>query len=544
MLGGVPTDAAVTSTQPSNDHPGGEPGGNPVGEPGGNPVGNPDGAAHYPLGAYGSGDGEPEGTPVGVGLDALAEADPDAPAVTCGDLTLSRADLAQRSNRLARQLSRLGVTQGSLVTIGLPNSAEFYVAVVAAWKLGAIPQPVSARLPASELSALLGVADPPVVIGLEAADGRPWLPAGFEPDPTISGEPLPPCTPPSWKAPTSGGSTGRPKIIIAGGAGTVETVTARSAALRIAPDEVFLVTAPLYHNAPFMFSLVALVNGGHVVVMERFDPADVLEQVRRHRVTWLYAVPTLMGRMLRLPDEVRAAADLSSVRTLLHVGAPCPEHVKRGWLAWIEPSKIVELYGGTESIAVCMIDGESWLRRPGSVGRPTSGELLITDDDFRPLPPREPGEVWQRPPTGVRTYRYLGATARTRDGWESIGDMGWLDEDGYLYLTDRRQDMILVGGANVYPAEVEAALEEHPRVLSSAVIGLPDDDLGNVVHAIVQTDDSPGDPVSDEQLTEHMRRKLASYKVPRSFERSPEPLRDDAGKVRRAALREARLPRR
>jgi len=518
MLDGVPTDTAVTSTQPSGDEPGDR--------------------TSYPLSAYGVGDGVADGTPVGAGLDALAEADPDAPAVTCGELTLSRAELGRRANRLARQLARLGVRRGSLVTIGLPNSTEFYLAVVAVWKLGAIPQPVSARLPAAELTALLEVAESPVVIGLDPGDGRPWLPPGFEPDPTISDQPLPPATPPSWKAPTSGGSTGRPKIIIAGGAGTVETITARSDALRIGPDEVFLVTAPLYHNAPFMFSLIALVNGGHVVVMERFDAADVLDQVRRHRISWLYAVPTLMGRMLRLPEPVRAAADLSSVRTLLHVGAPCPEHVKRGWLAWIAPSKIVELYGGTESLAVCMIDGVDWLRRPGSVGRPTTGELLITDDEFTPLPPGEAGEVWQRPPAGIQTYRYLGATARARDGWESIGDMGWLDTDGYLHLTDRRQDMILVGGANVYPAEVEAALEEHPRVLSSAVIGLPDEDLGNVVHAIVQTDD---DSVTDQELTEHVRAKLAPYKVPASFERSAEPLRDDAGKVRRAALRAARI---
>jgi bile acid-coenzyme A ligase len=534
MLDGVPTDATATSTQPDNqpehqpDHRQRQPASGD--------------ATRYPLSAYGVTDGAPEGTPLGVGLDALAEADPDAPAVTCGDVTMSRAELARRSNRLARHLAGLGVERGALLTIGLPNGLDFYVAAVAAWKLGAIPQPVSARLPASELAALLTVADPPVVVGLEPSDGRPWLPRGFEPDPALSDGPLPPSTPPSWKAPTSGGSTGRPKIILAAGAGTMETVTARGDVLRIGPDEVFLVTAPLYHNAPFMFSLIALVSGGHVVVMERFDAADVLERVRRHRVTWLYAVPTLMGRMLRLPEAVRAAADLSSVRTLLHVGAPCPEHVKRGWLAWVEPSVILELYAGTESIAVCMIDGVDWLAHPGSVGRPTSGELRITDDDFNELPDGEVGEVWQRPPAGVRTYRYLGATANARDGWQTIGDMGRVDADGYLYLSDRRQDMILVGGANVYPAEVEAALEEHPRVLSAAVVGLPDEDLGNTVHAIVQTDDSAADPVSDEQLTDHMRRKLAAYKIPASFERSAEPLRDDAGKVRRSALRAARLP--
>jgi bile acid-coenzyme A ligase len=477
-------------------------------------------------------------TPVGAGLDALAAADPATPAVTCGELTLSRAELATRSNRLARHLRDLGVRPGDLVTIGLPNGVELYVAVVAAWKLGAVPQPVSARLPAAELAALLEIAGAPVVVGLDPGDGRPWLPPGFTPDPGLDDGPLPPVVPPSWKAPTSGGSTGRPKIIVHGGEGTVEAITNRLGRLRIAPDEVFLVTAPLYHNAPFMFSLMALVAGGHVVVMPRFDPADVLDQVARHRVTWLYAVPTLMGRILRLPEPVRRAADLSGLRTVFHVGAPCPEHVKRAWLEWVDPFVVLELYAGTESIAVCMIDGEDWLRHPGSVGRPTSGEIMIGDREARPLPLGEVGEVWMRPPPGVRLYRYLGAESDRRDGWESIGDMGRVDAEGYLYLSDRRSDMILVGGANVYPAEVEAALESHPVVDSAAVIGLPDDDLGSVPHAIVRVTA----PVEDEELAAHVRERLASYKVPRGFERSPEPLRDDAGKVRRSALRAARLP--
>ena len=477
------------------------------------------------------------GTPVGAGLNALAEAAPNSPALTCAGVTLSRRELASRSNRLARHLASLGVGQDDLVTIGLPNGLEFFVAAVAAWKLGATPQPVSARLPTVELSALLRLADSPVVVGLDPGDGRPWLPIGFEPDAALDDSPLPPATPASWKAPTSGGSTGRPKIILAGGAGTVEAIGARGPAMRIASDEVFLVTAPLYHNAPVTFALMSLVLGGHVVVMERFDPADVLAHVSRYQVTWMYAVPTLMGRLLRLPEQVRAAADLTSIRTLLHVGAPCPEHVKRGWLDWLGPERVLELYGGTESIALCMIGGDDWLQHPGSVGRTTSGELLIADDDFRPLPVGRVGEVWMRPPAGTRTYRYVGAVARERDGWESIGDMGRLDEEGYLYLADRREDMILVGGANVYPAEVEAALESHPSVRSSAVIGLPDEDLGNVVHALVEV----AAPVTDDELGAHVRQRLAPYKIPSSFERSPDPLRDDAGKVRRSALRAARL---
>lgn len=475
--------------------------------------------------------------PVGTGIDLLAAADPDAPALICPDRTVTRAELAAASSRAARQFAALGVTEGSMVTIGLPNGAAFYVAVVAAWKLGAIPQPVSAKLPPAELAAIVELADSSLVVGTEAA-GRSWLPADWAPDETLSADPLPPVVPPSWKAPTSGGSTGRPKIIVAGNAGWLSSVTSRAERLRIGgPGDVFAVTAPLYHNAPFMFSLIALLRGCTLLVLDHFDGARVLEAVVRHRVAWFYAVPTLMGRILRLPAEVREAADLSGVRTLLHVGAPCPEPVKRAWIDWLGPERIVELYAGTESQAVCMIDGVEWLERPGSVGRPTSGEMRVLDEDGQPVAPGEIGEIWMRPPPDTTPYHYVGAEARSRDGWESIGDMGHIDADGYVYLADRRSDLILVGGSNVYPAEVEAALSEHPRVLSSCVVGLPDDDLGARVHAIVQLD---GD-ASDEELRAHVRARLTGTKVPATFERVDHPLRDDTGKIRRSALRAERL---
>lgn len=483
--------------------------------------------------------GVPADTAVGTVIDVLARRDPEAVALICPDGSVTRAELAAASNRAARELAALGTGPGDLVTIGLSNRASFYYAVVGAWKLGAVPQPVSAKLPPAELAALVELAGTPVVVGLPAAD-RPWLPPDWTPDPSLPADALPPAVPPSWKAPTSGGSTGRPKIILAGGAGTLGTLSARAGDLRIGGDgEVFAVTAPLYHNAPFMLSLIALVRGATVLVLDRFDGASVLDAVTRHRVTWLYAVPTLMGRILRLPDDVRAAADLSSVHTLLHVGAPCPPHVKRAWIDWLGPERVHELYAGTESLAVCMIDGTEWLRRPGSVGRPVRGEIMIGDGDGRPLPVGEVGEVWMRGPAGAASYHYLGATARERGGWTTIGDLGHVDDDGYVYLADRRDDLILVGGANVYPAEVEAALDEHPAVLSSCVIGLPDDDLGARVHAIVQLGRAGA---SDENLRAHVATRLVTAKVPATFERVTEPLRDDTGKVRRSALRAARLP--
>ncbi|WP_346091256.1 AMP-binding protein [Pseudonocardia benzenivorans] len=477
-------------------------------------------------------------TSLGETLRRLAEEAPDAPAVTDDDTTLTRAEFEDRTNRLARAFAARGVTAGSMVSIAVANRARHLESSVAAWKLGAVPQPVSHKLPAGELEAIVALADPALVVGVDPGDGRPWLPVDHDVS-EASAEPLPPVVGPSWKAPTSGGSTGRPKIIVAGQEATAEAVLARAPSLRIDRDGVFLVTAPLYHNAPFMFSLMALLQGQHVVIMSRFDAAGTLDMIARHGVTWLYVVPTMMGRMLRLPDEVRAAADLTSIRTVLHVGAPCPVHVKRAWLEWFGPETTVELYAGTESQAAAMIDGVEWLSRPGSVGRVQRGSMQVWGPDGAPLPPGEVGEIWMRPDGDAPTYRYLGAEARAKEGWESLGDMGHFDADGYLYLADRRSDMILVGGANVYPAEVEAALSEHPAVTSSAVIGLPDDDLGNTVHAIVQL----ARPLADveDDLRAHLATRLARYKQPRTYEQTDEPLRDDAGKMRRSALRAARV---
>ena len=479
---------------------------------------------------------QPELTGLGVGFDRLAAEDPDWPAVTFLDRTWTRGEMAARSNRLARRLSAIGVGEGSMVTIGLPNGPGFYEATLAAWKLGAVPQPVSYRLPPGELAALIEVADPAAVVGLDPGDGRPWV-AADEPLDDLDDGPLAPAVSPTWKAMTSGGSTGRPKLIVTTTPGVFEYVAVGGPLLRIGERETFLCTGPLYHNGPFLFSMTALMCGGHIVVMERFDAARSLELVERQGVTYMYLVPTMMSRILRLPDEERLARDMSTVRTAFHLAAPCPPHVKYAWIDWLGAGVIAELYAGTEGQAATVIDGSEWLAHPGSVGRVAMGEMRVTGAGGEELPPGEVGEIWMRPPTERPTYRYIGASAREHDGWESLGDMGWFDDDGYLYLADRQTDMILVGGANVYPAEVEAALDEHPAVLSSCVIGLPDEDYGNVVHAIVET---RGD-VSDDELRAHLAERLVSYKRPRSFERSREPLRDDAGKVRRSALREARL---
>ena len=255
---------------------------------------------------------------------------------------------------------------------------------------------------------------------------------------------------------------------------------------------------------------------------------------------WVSFVPTMLLRIWRLPEAERTRYDVSSLVRVVSSGAPCPAWLMRELIGWLGADRVFEAYGGTERIGGTLISGREWLAHPGSVGRPTGGrQIRILDEQGRELPPGEIGEVFMMPPGGRgSTYRYIGADARaTSDGWETLGDLGYVDADGFLYLVDRRTDLIVTGGANVYPAEVEAALEAHPRVRSCAVIGLPDPDLGQRVHAIVEAEP----PLGDAELREHLAQHLARGKHPRSFEYVDTPLRDEAGKVRRSALREARM---
>jgi bile acid-coenzyme A ligase len=277
--------------------------------------------------------------------------------------------------------------------------------------------------------------------------------------------------------------------------------------------------------------------------MPKFDAEETLRLIEKHRATWVYLVPTMMSRIWRLPEEVRNKYDLSSLKTLWHLAAPCPAWLKEEWINWLGPDVVWELYGGTEGVAATIISDAEWLAHKGSVGKSTpNAEIEAFGPDGKVLPRGEVGEIFMRQKPGLAsTYRYIGAETRKLDGeWESIGDIGWLDADGYLYLADRRTDMILVGGANVYPAEVEAAIDEHPLVQSSCVIGIPDDDLGARVHAIVQ----PRGGLSSEDLERHLAERLVTYKRPRSIEFTNEALRDDAGKVRRSQLREERIAKR
>ena len=469
----------------------------------------------------------------------LAAADPERVQITCGDESITRAGFEAAANRLARDLQDRGVGLGDMVTIALPNSIAWFVTAAAAWKLGAIPQPVSYRLPDAELQAIVDLADSRVVVGVEPhrLPGRTCLPQGYVPHPSVDDGPLPDVTSPAWKAPTSGGSTGRPKLIVAGDPAQMDPEARPT--LGVDPDGCLLMPGPLYHNGPVVWSCVALLGGAHLVVLPRFDAEATLAAIEQHSVDVVYLVPTMMKRIWRLPIEVRERYDLSSLRFVWHLAEPCPPWLKDAWIEWLGADRIWELYAGTEGQTATIITGTEWLEHRGSVGKPAEGSVMITDDDGNELPAGEQGEVWLRSVTrDTPSYRYVGAEARTREGgWESLGDVGWLDADGFLYLGDRLTDMILSGGANIYPAEVEAALQEHPGVRSCAVVGLPDDDMGQRVHAIVEAD--PHLDLDDVQ--QHLRDRLATYKLPRSYEVVAEPLRDDAGKVRRTALRSARL---
>jgi bile acid-coenzyme A ligase len=475
---------------------------------------------------------------LGRAFTAVADSDPDRRAVTCAAESATRGELELLSNRTARALAELGVGEGDYVTIGLPNSVAFYAAVVATWKLGAIPQPVSPRLPHREREAIVELAGSRVVLGAEPGEhaGATCLPVGWVPETSFDSTPLADRVAPAWKAPTSGGSTGRPKLIVAGDPGVIDPDA--DPGMGVVRDGVMMVPGPMYHNAPFSYSTRGLVTGNHVVTMPRFDAEATLAGVQGHRADWMLLVPTMMLRIWRL--EHREQYDLSSLRVVWHMAAPCAPWLKEDWINWLGGERIFELYAGTEAQAVTVIRGDEWMTRRGSVGRPIYGEMMVFGDDGSELPAGEVGEIYMRAPDGRVTYRYLGAEAKRRaDGWESLGDMGWIDADGYVHLTDRLGDMILSGGANIYPAEVEGAIDEHPDVRSSAVIGLPDDDLGNTVHAIVQV--APGRTVTDDDLRAHLADRLVRYKIPRTFELVTEPLRDDAGKVRRSALRAERL---
>jgi NAD(P)-dependent dehydrogenase (short-subunit alcohol dehydrogenase family) len=309
-------------------------------------------------------------------------------------------------------------------------------------------------------------------------------------------------------------------------------------------NSVDLIPSPLSHNAPFHCAVQGILSASHQVLLTKFDAELFLQLIQQYRCTFAYMVPTTMKRVWDLPESVRLSYDVSSLGGIFHMAAPCPPWLKESWCNWLGPQKIHECYGPTEATALTMIRGDEWLIRPkieglNLVGKPAYGEIKILDPETKEeLPPGTLGEVWMRHHERRITYYYRGAenTADNSTGWETVGDIGMLDEDGYVHLGDRKKDMVLIAGANVYPAEVEAALEANPLVKSAVVVGVPDDDLGNVLHAVIYTG---GAEVNTEDLKAFLKDRLSYNKIPRGFTFSEEHVRGEDGKARRSHIAES-----
>ncbi|RZN20768.1 AMP-binding protein [Bradyrhizobium sp. Leo121] len=465
----------------------------------------------------------------------------DTIAIRHGQDTLTWEQLERGANARARAFAAKGVKPGDFVAIGLPNSNAFFETTFAVWKCGATPTSLSWRLPRGEAAAVLDILKPALVVGGEPNWNAPnSLPIGFVPE-GFSDEPLAAPVSRYWKAMTSGGSTGRPKVILDHLPAVVDTTMAPPLSIPLGAS--LLNPGPLYHNAPFIVSHFALFGGGRLTGLTKFDAEETLRQIEAERVQWVNFVPTMMHRIWSLPDEVRNRYDLSSLQVVFHMAAPMPPWLKEKWIEWLGPERIWELYGGTERQGSCIISGVEWLAHKGSVGKiGETARLRIIGEDGNDVAPGETGEIYFLPNDGAgTTYHYLGAEPKRRaDGWESLGDIGRLDEDGYLYLGDRLADMILRGGANIYPAEVEAAVCAHPDVRSCVVVGLPDPEFGQRIHAIIECDPAVNAQAIADGMSDFLADRLSRYKHPESFEIVDAQVRDDSGKVRRTLLRDER----
>jgi len=488
---------------------------------------------------------------VGEIVDGFTQRVPSETVVTTIDRegnedAITRAELTDWSGRISRTLVEQGITVGDLVPIHLPTSNEFIAAAIGIFKAGGTPMPVSNRLPETELGHLLELAEAKAVISNSLTTNQclnidSLRNAKSTVDSTEKREqPISRRISNPTKALASGGSTGKPKLIVTTGDALFDPENPIIPMLmRFEPSDLKYSPGPLYHNGPFWFSINMLLRGGRLLLNERFNAQSCLETIERHQPTVLNLVPTMMQRLLREPRWHEA--DLSSVRIAWHLAAPCPAWAKEGFIEKLGGSAVLELWAATESNGLTIIDGEEWLSHRGSVGKPVGTEVLILDEHRQPLPQGEVGEIFTRMAGAAPPCEYRGAQSleSINDGFTSVGDLGWLDEEGYLYLADRRTDLIISGGANIYPAEVEAVISQHPKVKDVAVVGLKDEDLGRRVHAIIEGF-NPNDPPTLEELFALCSEQLVRYKVPRTIEIVDALPRNDAGKIRRSQLREAR----
>jgi len=440
----------------------------------------------------------------------------------------------RRSTQLARALAARGVGFGDRVGIGLHNSPQLVLSVFATWKLGAVPVPVRWDLPDWELSRLLDVVEPRVYL---SEDDLGWI-AATESDDVAEPEIV---VSPHLHGICSSGSTGTPKVILSGSPATFNpsyTIPLAETWGPVARPQTILVLAPMYHVNAFS-TFGSLLSGDRLLVLEKFDADRALDVIERHGVTTFTATPTMLQRMADAQDA--HPRTLSSLVWITQGAAPMPPTLAHRWGALIGYERLVMAYGMTEGLGVTVVRGDEWLTREGTVGRGWQGtEVRILDADGSDLPPRAIGDIYLQKPRGG--YQYLGDEPRlpsTDDGFHSGGDVGYLDEDGFLYLVDRRADLIISGGANVYPAEVEVALIDHPEIVDVVVIGLTDAQWGRRVHAVVEPRD-PSSPPTAEDVIAFAKGRLAPYKVPKTVEMVEAIPRSEATKVNRGRLIEAR----
>jgi long-chain acyl-CoA synthetase len=495
--------------------------------------------------------------------------------IVSGARKLGLEALEGRVRRIASGLASLGVAQGQCVAILMRNDIAFMEAAYAAQTLGAYAVPINWHFKAEEIAYILADCGTDVLIGhadlLEpltadmpahvttiavptppevtaayglapvqasavprALDYGPWL----QQQPSYAGE----MTMPSLTMFYTSGTTGHPKGVrrpapTAGQLLAIERM--RRDIFGIKPGIRSIVPGPLYHSAPNAFAMRAGRVGQVMVLMPRFDPIALLELIERERLDTMFMVPTMFIRLLKLPEAVRHQFDLSSLRFVVHAAAPCPHDVKRAMIDWWGPV-INEFYGSTESGAVTLASSADTLARPGTVGRAVEGaELRILDDDGRILPAGEIGEIFTRF-AEIADFTYHNKPSERAkidcDGFITSGDVGYLDKDGYLFLCDRKRDMVISGGVNIYPAEIEAVLHAMPGVKDCAVFGIPDAEFGEKLMAVVEPAD--GAALSTDAVRTHLRRHLADYKVPRAVEIGRNLPREDSGKIFKRRLRD------
>ncbi|HEY7069425.1 MAG TPA: AMP-binding protein [Acidimicrobiales bacterium] len=479
---------------------------------------------------------------------------------------VSYAELERRSNRLAHFLRASGLGRHDHYAIFMENNARYVECCSAGERAGLYYTCINSYLTPEEVAYIIDNSESKILItstakrdvALQAlaqcpriercivADGSGDGARVVNLDKAVSGFPDTPIADESLGAAMlySSGTTGRPKGILRPlpdnpPAQQLPIVDFITRLWRFRDGTIHLSPAPLYHTAPLMSVAMTIRAGGTAVIMEHFDPEQFLALVERYRVNHSVLVPTMFSRMLKLPDEVRRRYDISSLEIAIHGAAPCPMPVKEQMIAWWGPI-IHEYYAGTEDIGSTYISPEEWLAHPGSVGRPL-GECHILDADGKELAPRECGVVWFAGGRPVEYHNDPDKTASvTNDkGWRTLGDIGYLDEDGYLYLTDRQAHMIISGGVNIYPQEAENVLAGHPAVADVAVIGVPDQEMGEAVRAVVQpVDPTAAGPDLAAELLAHCRAELATYKCPRQVDFVDELPRDPNGKLYKRLLRE------